>query len=69
MKTPTAKPKKPTGRPPNPLPDRIPDTPENIMRVLVSTPPKKRREWRYLKSCDAVLPVRRMVTTIYNSQK
>ena len=69
MKTPTAKPKKPTGRPPNPLPDRIPDTPENIMRVLVSTPPKKRREWRYLKSCDAVLPVRRMVTTRYNSQK
>lgn len=49
MKTTTAKPKKPTGRPPNPLPDRIPDTPENIMRALVSTPPKKRREWDYLK--------------------
>lgn len=49
MKTTTVKPKKLTGRPPNPLPDRIPDTPENIMRVLVSTPPKKRREWRYLK--------------------
>ena len=49
MKTTTVKPKKLTGRPPNPLPDRIPDTPENIMRVLVSAPPKKRRERRYLK--------------------
>lgn len=49
MKTTTTKPKKPTGRPPNPWPDRIPDTSENIMRALVSAPPKKRREWGYLK--------------------
>lgn len=44
MKDMTAKPKKPTGCLPNPLPDRIPDTPENIMRALASAQPKKRRE-------------------------
>ena len=40
---------RPMGRPPKPLPDLIPDTPENIMRALVSTPPKKDEEWDYLK--------------------
>ena len=44
-----AKPKRPHGRPPKPMPDRIPDTPENIMRALLATPPKKREEWDYLK--------------------
>ncbi len=53
MKNTTEKAKQPTGRPPNPLPDRIPDTPENIMRTLVSASPKKRRELSYLKSRDA----------------
>lgn len=32
------------------LPDKIPDTPENIMRALCNTPPKKDREWEYLKT-------------------
>lgn len=49
MKDTTEKPKKSTDRPSNPLPDRIPDTPENIMRALVSAPPKKRWEWGSLK--------------------
>ena len=40
---------KPTGRPPKPMPERIDDTPENVMRVLVSTPPKKSTDWDYLK--------------------
>lgn len=29
------------GRPPRPMPDRIPATPEEVVRVLVTTPPKK----------------------------
>lgn len=33
-------------------PIRIPDTPENIMRALVRTPPKKRVDWKYLKEDD-----------------
>jgi hypothetical protein len=40
---------KPTGRPPKPMPERIPDTPKNVMQVLISTPPKKSRDWDYLK--------------------
>ena len=29
------------------MPDPIPDTPENIMRAIVNTPPKGDDEWRY----------------------
>ena len=36
-------------RPGRPMPERIPDTPENIIRALLSTPPKKRKEWDFLK--------------------
>ncbi len=44
---------KKTGRPPKPMPEPIPDTPENILRALVSTPPKKRKDWKYLKTKGA----------------
>lgn len=27
----------------------IPDTGKNVMRAIVSTPPKKAQEWKYLK--------------------
>lgn len=30
------------------MPEPIPDTPENIMRAIVSTLPKADDEWRYL---------------------
>ena len=30
------------------MPDPIPDTPENIARALVTSPPKAKGEWRYL---------------------
>lgn len=30
------------------MPDPIPDTPDNIMRAIVRTPPKDDDEWRYL---------------------
>ena len=31
------------------MPEPIPDTPENIMRSILNTPPKKRDKWDYLK--------------------
>ncbi len=31
------------------MPDPIPDTPENVMKAIVETPPKRADEWRYLK--------------------
>ncbi|MCY3678628.1 MAG: hypothetical protein OXH66_13750 [Gemmatimonadetes bacterium] len=30
-----------------PLPEPIPDTPENIAKAILGTPPKKRGNWRY----------------------
>ena len=44
------------GRPGRPMPEQIPDTPESIMQALVSTPPKKRTEWDFLKQCPALDP-------------
>ena len=43
---------KPRGRPPKPMRDPIPDTPQNILQALLDTPPKKREEWDYLKEKD-----------------
>ncbi len=37
------------GRPPRPMPERIPATPEELARVLVTTPPKKDWDWDYPK--------------------
>ena len=31
------------------MPEPIPDTPENIMRAILNTPPKSDDEWDYLK--------------------
>ena len=39
--------KKRRGRPPLPMPDPIPDTPENVARAILTTLPKKRADWRY----------------------
>ena len=35
------------------MPDRIPDNPENVIRALLRTPPKKNDEWEYLKRAKA----------------
>lgn len=44
------KPKKPRGRPTEKtMPEPIPDTPENVMRAILATPPKREDEWNYLK--------------------
>lgn len=38
------------GRPvEKPMPEPIPDTPENVARALLTTPPKNDDEWNYLK--------------------
>ena len=45
--------KKPTlrGRPvEKPMPAPIPDTPENVARALLTTPPKGEGDWDYLKA-------------------
>ena len=43
------RPQRPVGRPPLEFPESIPDTPENIARVVLNTKPKRRREWRFEK--------------------
>ena len=37
------------GRPPKTMPDPIPDTPENVVKALVTTPPKDPQEWKFLQ--------------------
>ena len=42
--------KKRRGRPvEKPMAEPIPDSPENIARAIVTTPPKKRSGWKYLE--------------------
>ncbi len=37
-------------RPPKyPMPEPIPDTPENVARAILNTKPKPDSEWEYLK--------------------
>ena len=45
---------KPRGRPPLPMPEPIPDTPENIARAIMRRPPK--RDWDYLKRASRDAP-------------
>ena len=45
---------KKAGRPPTlPWPEPIPDTIENVMDAVLTTPPKKRGEWKYLQDKSA----------------
>ena len=39
------------GRPPKPMPEPIPDTPENVARAIMQGPPKER--WRFEEGEDA----------------
>ena len=42
--------KRTRGRPvEKPMPAPIPDTPENVARALLTTPPKDEGDWDYLK--------------------
>lgn len=36
------------GRTPRPMPDPIPDTPENVARALMTSPPRIPKDWKYL---------------------
>ena len=46
--------KKKRGRPVTlPMPDPIPDTPENVVQALLTTPPRKASEWPYLRRGEA----------------
>ncbi len=38
------------------MPEPIPDTLDNVMRALVTAPPKKKEEWVYLKESDKAKP-------------
>jgi len=43
-------PQRPRGHPRiHPMPDHIPDSPQNVARILMTTPPLKESEWQYLK--------------------
>ena len=46
----TDEPKRPVGRPAKPMPEKIPDTPENIARAIMQGPPAK--EWDFLKESE-----------------
>lgn len=49
----TDEPMRGRGRPvEKPMPDLIPDTPGNIMRAVLNTPPKRDDAWRYLPDAD-----------------
>ena len=50
-----AKRRKP-GRPPKPMPEQIPDTPENVARALVTSPPREPDDWEYLEPKPAPEP-------------
>lgn len=34
------------------LPDQIPDTPESIMKAFIKTPPRKRKDWKFVQERD-----------------
>ena len=38
------------------MPERIPDTPENVARIFLTSPPKTEEEWRYLKKNEGEKP-------------
>ena len=48
------------GRPELAMPEPIDDTPENVTNAVLSTPPKRRSEWRFIqkRNSGAKLPAR-----------
>ena len=46
--------KRKRGRPATPMPDAIPDTPENVAKALLFSPPTEGDEWEYLKKDEIV---------------
>ena len=53
-------PKRPRGQPrTHLLPEPIPDTPQNVARILMTTQPPKETEWQYLRDAPPPSPYRR----------
>ena len=36
------------------MPEPIPDTPENIARAMLETPPKKTEDWRHVRDRESL---------------
>ena len=49
-------PKRPRGRPRT---HPMPDTPQNVARILMNTSPKRECEWQYLKDAPSTNPYKR----------
>ena len=49
-------PKRKRGRPPKPMPEPIPDTPENVALALMTSSPRQPGEWDYLRPKPAPDP-------------
>lgn len=49
-------PKRPRGRPRT---HTMPDTPENVGRILMNTPAKREGDWQYLKDAPPTGPYKR----------
>ena len=48
-----SKPKRKRGRPVKyTMPESIPDTAENIAKAILSTPPKKPNEWKFMQDFE-----------------
>jgi hypothetical protein len=46
--------KRPRGRPVKyEMPEPIPDSPENVARAVLNTPPRKRDDWEFVKRWKA----------------
>lgn len=35
------------------MPEPIDDTPENVARAILNTPPKRREDWRFIQEHEA----------------
>ena len=50
----TDEPRRGRGRPVEyKMPEPIPDTPENILKAVLATPPKKHEEWGHIREREA----------------
>ena len=45
------------GRPALAMPEPIPDTPEKVANAILSTPPKKRDEWKFVQARSQIWPL------------
>ena len=55
------------GRPSKPMPELIPDTPENVVFAAMKGPPKRR--WRYLTESQVITGHQRLPTREESCQK